>query len=278
MIADYLQTTWPANRIYFLGEEPGEPQLRDQRIDGVYYSGEERTHETTGVAFRVESSYYSTWHSEDPGPSWREEQNTIYLILGKNADGQFYEVRGDIIPNGDKSIGQMIQEVSYDLLDLEVSLWRDGYPSPVGPSSEIHFFQGVYDGEPKVEILEGWEPVYWPGAYWTRQSWDGFSALCYHVGEEPGQDDPDAYSVYTIDTTRDDLKTYRGIHVGSTREEVLAAYPELYDTPYWHDDAPDFPGDDYLWYCDNSEGWGAAILFFFDGDRVTQIRLNNMFN
>lgn len=278
LIKEYLKNRGPYGRTYYLDEELGEPQEDDQRIDGVYYSGEERTHETTGVAFRVESSYYNTWHSEDPGPSWREGQNTIYLILGKDADGQFYEVRGDIIPDGDKSINQMIQEVSYGLLDLEVSLWRDGYPSPVGPGSEIPFFRDVYDGEPKVEILEGWEPVYWPGAYWTRQSWDGFSALCYHVGEEPGQDDPDAYSVYTIDTTRDDLKTYRGIHVGSTREEVLEAYPGIFDTHYWHDDAPDFPGKDYLWYCDNPDGWGAALLFFFEENKVSHMRLNHMFN
>lgn len=277
LIKDYIQSLWPY-RTYYLGEEPGEPQVKDRRIDGVYYSGEERTYETTGVAFRVEYSSYNDWGSLYPGPFWMEDQSHIYVILGKDADGQFYEVRGDIIPSGDKSINQLIQEVSYDLLDLEVSLWREGYPWPAGPGSEISFFRDGYDGEPKVEVLEGWEPVYWPGAYWTQQNWDGFTARCYHVGEEPGQEDPDAYSVYAIDTTRDDLKTYRGIHVGSTREEVLEAYPELYDTPYWHDDAPDFPGDDYLWYCDNAEGWGAALLFFFEEGTVSHIRLNHMFN
>lgn len=86
MIADYLQTTWPANRIYFLGEEPGEPQLRDQRIDGVYYSGEERTHETTGVAFWVESSNYSTtvgFTSDPPGKRcWQPTRNFTTLRIG----------------------------------------------------------------------------------------------------------------------------------------------------------------------------------------------------
>ena len=66
----------------------------------------------------------------------------------------------------------------YDLMNLEVSLWRDGYPWPTDPGSEIHFFRNIYDGAPQVEGLEGWKPIYWPGAYWTRQSWGGFSALC----------------------------------------------------------------------------------------------------
>ena len=58
----------------------------------------------------------------------------------------------------------------------------------------------------------------------------------------------------------------------------MEAYPELYNTHYWHDHAPDFPGQDYLWYCINSEGFGPAILFFFENDVVSLIRLNNMFN
>jgi len=86
------------------------------------------------------------------------------------------------------------------------------------------------------------------------------------------------YCVNAIDTKRTDMETMRGIRVGATREDVLKAYPEIYDSHYWNDTDPDFPGADYLWYCDNEDGWGAAILFFFDGDIVSQIRLNNMFN
>lgn len=280
LILDYIETTWYGyDRTYYLGEEPGEPQEWDQRIDGVFYAGEEITYETTGVAFRVDRSYYATWSSEDPGPTWRRDETSIYVILGRSMDGETYtDVRGFVTPNGERSLNQMILEITYDLMDLEVSLWRDGYPWPAGPGSEVHFFRDIYDGAAQIEVLEDREPTYWPGSYWTRQSWDGFSALCYHVGEEPGQPDPDAYSVYTIDTTRTDLQTYRGIRVGSTRAEVLEAYPVLYNTEYWHATDPDFPGDDYLWYCVNSDGFGAALLLFFEGDVVSQIRLNNMFN
>jgi len=276
LILDYIATTWYGyERTYYLCEEPGAPQLGDQRIDGVFYAGEVRTHETVGVAFRVERSYYNDWGSRYSAPFWMEGQGFIYVILGQDQAGNFYEVRGYDTPNSEKSVDQIILEVSYDLIDLEVSLWQDGSPRPAGPGSEVHFFRDVYDGEAQVEVLEGLEPIHWPGAYWTRQSWDGFSALCYHVGEEPGQPDPNAYRVYTIDTTRTDLQTWRGIRVGSTRAEVLEAYPVLYDTEYRYAAAPDFPGGDYLWYCVNSDGFGAALLFFFEGDVVSQIRLNN---
>jgi len=278
LILDYLQETWPLHPIYYLREEPGQPQEGDMRIDGVYYVEDAVTYETLGTAFRVERSGYHTWHSSDPGPSWQEDDSFIYVILGRDVLGDYYEVRGFEAPSANKSVQQIILEHSFDLMDLEVSLWRDGCPWPAGPGSQIHFFRDAYDGKGQVEILEGWEPVYWPGAYWTEQSWEGFSARCYHVGEEPGQEDPDAYVVYSIDTIRTDLRTYRGIRVGDTREQVMEAYPELHNTHYWHDHAPDFPGQDYLWYCINSEGFGPAILFFFENDVVSLIRLNNMFN
>ena len=278
LIQEYLKTTGPYSRTYFAGEEVGEPQENDQRIDKAVYVGEAPTGEATGVAFWVEQSYYRRWHSDDSSPSWRSAQEGIYVILGRDADGTYYEVRGAHSGDENASVGQIIQEVSYQLMDLEVSLWRDGCPVPAGPGSEISFFQDDDDGVPQVEVLDGWEPIYWPGAYWSRQKLDGFTALCYHFGEEPGRADPDAYSVYTIHTSRPDLKTYRGIRVGTTRAEVLEAYPELYDTNYWDDTDPDFPGEDYLWYCKNEDGLGAVLMFFFDGDRVSQIRLEHRFN
>ena len=278
LITEYLEMSSSHNRTYFAGEEVGEPQKGDQRIDQVSYAGEKVTYETIGVAFLVERSYYNLWHPDDPSPSWRSDQSGVYVILERDVDGTYHQVRGTHNFDEAESVEKIILEVSGNLMDLDVALWRDGYPWAAGPGSRIAFFRDVYDGQPQIEVLEGWEPIYWPGAYWSRQSWDGFSALCYHVGEEPGALDPTDYRVYTIDTTRTDMRTWRGIRVGSTREEVLNAYPEIFDSPYWHDTDSDFPGTDYLWYCDNEEGWGAAILFFFEGDVVSHIRLNYMFN
>lgn len=278
LIIEHFMANGPYKRTYFVGEDVGEAQSGDQRIDKVIYVGEEPTGETTGVAFQVERSYYNTWHSDDPTPSWRNEQCSVYIILGRNEDGQYYEVRGTYNLTKDVSVRQIVLEVSYNLIDLEVSLWRDGYSQPVGPGSEITFFDEVDDGNPKVELLEDWEPVYSPGAYWCKQSWDEFTATCYYFGEGYGVNSSYDYCVNAIDTKRTDMETMRGIRVGATREDVLKAYPEIYDSHYWNDTDPDFPGADYLWYCNNEDGWGAAILFFFDGDIVSQIRLDNMFN
>jgi len=83
----------------------------------------------------------------------------------------------------------------------------------------------------------------------------------------------DAYSLYKMTTDRSDLYTRRGIRVGDTREEVLEAYPELYDLPYWDETAAD-----YLWYCSNEEGFGASLLFYFADGKVESIGLRNMFD
>lgn len=124
----------------------------------------------------------------------------------------------------------------------------------------------AYYQEPEIEILEGWEPVYQDGDYWARYQLDGMTILCYHSGGS-------AYP-YTIESTHPDLFTYRGIRPGDSRDMVRQLYPELYDTDYWGM----YPGEDYLWYCDSEEGWGSAILFFFENGKVSRIVLNNLFD
>ena len=69
-----------------------------------------------------------------------------------------------------------------------------------------------------------------------------------------------------------DLATHHGIRIGMSREEVLSAYPTIYDTQYWS-----YEGD-YLWYCKNEEGFGVALIFWFRDDIVAEIELINMFN
>ena len=154
------------------------------------------------------------------------------------------------------------------LMDMDVSLWRDGYAQPAGPGSQVPFFQEAYDGSETVEVLEDWEPIYGEGDYWANHSWENFEALCYHSASEGG------YSVNTIDTTRSDLRTYRGIRVGDSRKSVLEAYPEAKSGDYWGR----YPGEDYLWYCDNELDLGPALLFFFEDGTVSSIVLTNMFN
>lgn len=77
-----------------------------------------------------------------------------------------------------------------------------------------------------------------------------------------------------------DWVTYSWSHVtyetvGDSRAQVQEAYASysIYDTPCWNE-----PEGDYLWYCENEAGRGACVLFFFEGDTVSRIVLNNMFD
>ena len=78
--------------------------------------------------------------------------------------------------------------------------------------------------------------------------------------------------------------------MGATRDQVLAAYPEALTGNYWgkYPDEPDMLS--YIPWSDHdpslvtdfsdleSPAFGPAILFFFEGDTLTQITLTNMFD
>ncbi len=170
-------------------------------------------------------------------------------------------------------------------MDAEVSLRRDGYDIPIGPGNWVDLFPPTSDGEPDIQIMENYEPIYGEGDYWDRWSVEGFSALRYYAAAE------DAWSANTIDVTRTDLYTPRGIQVGNSRAQVLEAYPEALTGDYWgeYPEEPDLlayvarnphaPGEiNDLSQLEFSEGLGPAILFFFEGDTLRQITLTNMFN
>ncbi len=112
-----------------------------------------------------------------------------------------------------------------------------------------------YDGKQSV-----------PMPFWLRLDYKDLSALCYHSAEQ------ETNKINTLETARPDVATHRGIRIGMKRDEVLSAYPTIYDTPYWSYDG------DYLWYCKNKEGFGAALLFWFQNDIVTKIELIHMFD
>ena len=264
LILDYYLQSYQPRRVYFQDGAPGAPQEGDCRLESVTYLGATRLYEVTGEAYEISGSSYDTRNGE---LSWQALQPTM-LIVTRSQDGTYDSVLGaPSFPTDGMAVEDVIQQVAWKLADLEVALWRDGYPSPAGPGSEVPFHKEAYDGPETVEVLEGWEPVHQEGDYWARHSWEGFEADCYHSAGG-------GYSVNSIVTTRTDLFTKRGVRVGDSRETVLAAYPELKSGDYWGQ----YPGEDYLWYCGSPEDFGAALLFFFEGDRVSRIVLNNMFD
>ena len=155
-------------------------------------------------------------------------------------------------------------------MDADVSLLYDSSSPPVGLGDWQEPSYLVQEGEPAVEILDGWEPIYNPGDYWDRWSVEGFTADRYYHASE------DRWTVQSIETTRTDLRTYRGIQVGDSRSMVQNLYPELRDGDYWH--LYDGAEEDFLWYCDSSMDLGPALLFFFENDQVSRIVLYDMFD
>lgn len=157
--------------------------------------------------------------------------------------------------------------------DPEVCLYRDGFSTPIGLGS---WTDSMFpDFEPETSVFEEGDPIYWPGDYWENWSVDGggdaggVSALRYYSA------DSGSFSLNRMETGRTDMVTPRGIRVGATREEVLAAYPGLLsDEKDWTWAYP----DDYLWYCDDVNGIGPHLYFYFVNDVVYMIQMVDLFN
>ena len=272
ILADFFETVYHANRAYFLGEEPGAPQEGDRRIDSVRFLGSEVTFETTGEAYLVRTSIYNTRRESEDSQSvtkwWPVEQES-YLVLGRAMDGELYEVRGER-HDVREGVKRMIQEESYGVDDWEVTLWHDAnpYPQPLAIGRWDEMALSLVRESVSMERLEGWEPIYWEGDFWEQYTIDGLSVLRYYNSRES------TYVANTVELARDDFHTQRGIRIGDTRDAVKAAYPELKSGDYWGK----YPGEDYLWYCEDELDFGPALIFFFENDKVSKIVLNNMFN
>lgn len=252
-------------RVYFIEDALDTPMEGDYRIDNVMFAGEKSTNEIIGVAFEINYSRYYFVRNEklEKTYGWHKYE-PYYIVLSRSGNDDAW---GDVIGQTDiidqsKEIGEIILEVIHNLEDIEASLSLDGYPQLVGPFSDLSFF----NAKSESKILEGWEPVYRDGDYWIQYCYDGLTAICYYESEKMQS------KIIKIETNRTDVSTYKGIRVGATRNEVLKVYPSIYDKNYW-----DYHGD-YLWYCNNEDGFGSALLFWFENDVVIKIEVNNAFD
>lgn len=202
----YFYSNRPADiSIFFADQAPLQPEGRTMRIDGADYLGLRQLYETYGVVYQLRCSGW-----EDGG--WYSYPEPLWLVFQLDQGGDM-TVLGESVPR--ETVEQAALEQGYHLADGTVALWRDGYPNPAGPGSEVGFFRE----EPVVTVLEDAEPIYQEGDWWQQMEWEGLSALCYCNADG-------SYAIERLETTRTDLSTDRGIRVGSTRAEVEAAYGE----------------------------------------------------
>ena len=259
LIAEYYQSQG-YSQIYFPGE--AAPEVLPENavdIESIVYGDEMADGATRSIAYGVTFRAYYTEGASD------------YLVLQRDgADGSFLRLLGQYPAHTGKSARDAAFQETFGLMDADASLLYDNASAPIGLGDWREPPYLVQGGEPAVEILENGEPIYNPGDYWDRWSVDGFTALRYYHASE------DRWTVQSIETTRTDLHTYRGIQVGDSRSMVQNLYPELRDGDYWH--LYDSAEEDFLWYCDSSMDLGPALLFFFENDQVSRIVLYNMFD
>ena len=259
LIAEYYQSQG-YSQIYFPGE--AAPEVLPENavaIESIVYGDEMADGATRSIAYEVTFRAYYTEGASD------------YLVLQRDgADGSFLRLLGQYPAHTGKSARDAAFQETFGLMDADVSLLYDNASAPIGLGDWREPSYLVQGGEPAVEILENGEPIYNPGDYWDRWSVDGFTALRYYHASE------DRWTVQSIETTRTDLRTYRGIQVGDSRSMVQNLYPELRDGDYWH--LYDSAEEDFLWYCDSSMDLGPALLFFFENDQVSRIVLYDMFD
>ena len=151
----------------------------------------------------------------------------------------------------------------YGLRSLEYSLWRDGWETPAGPGMQT---SALFFDEPGTRIERPDEGLTQnEGDYWLTYEWEGLSAGYYHLAADSSE------TLGSIDTTRTDVATWRGVRVGDSREDVLAAYPEAKSQS---DRIPSLNEENCLWIAEDLEqDRGLALLFYLDGDTVRQITL-----
>ena len=270
MALEYLRAAYNAT-VYLAADAPDTPQDRNFRLDSVNLLG---TDTLEGELLGLYQINYSGVSAQSSGALEWSAWSPAYLVARMYEDGSPAEflVHFDYYREGMAS-GDAIRQAVWRLMDLEVCLYRDGFTTPVGLGS---WTDSMFpDFEPETSVFKEGEPIYQPGDYWENWSVDGggdaggVSALRYYSA------DSGSFSLNRMETGRADMVTPRGIRVGATREEVLAAYPGLLsDEKDWTWAYP----DDYLWYCANEDGIGPHLYFYFVNDVVYMIQMVDLFN
>mgnify|MGYP001200824092 CR=1 FL=1 len=177
-------------------------------------------------------------------------------------DGEYSLLTVKGLSEGDEPRDAAVEAV-YGLADLEFSLCRDFSRAFWGIGGHtINLLSEDFLDE-RLDY-----DVYYEGDYWFCRSYPGLSLLCYYSSESG------LPSIYSIDLTRDDFTTCRGIRVGSSREDVQNAYPEIRPEHFPADEW----GDQLVYESMPGAICGYFLHFYFENDQVVRIMMENMFD
>ena len=162
---------------------------------------------------------------------------------------------------------------TYEGLDLELTLWSREAEEPCGlwgPETNL------FSQEPEVTQEASQFPQGDVEGTVETECWDGFTRRTF-VAREGAHTSEGFATVYEVICTREDVYTYRGVHVGSTLEEVLEAYPDLgYDLEEWQQSCQDAGRQGELRYTPEEYRGSLSpdLIFTLEGDAVKELALS----
>lgn len=177
-------------------------------------------------------------------------------------DGQ--ETLLDVRASAPEALEETALAVRWGIPDLEYALTDETQSAWYGLAGPAELDE-LLGAPPAVEELP--YEVDQPGNHWERRSWEGFSLECLVHADGTSW-------LYRLETTRPDLFTRQGAHVGISREELLALYPTASSGSPWDWDKT---AGENLWVSPDTLA-GFYLGFRVEDGRVTAIRLLNFFD
>lgn len=176
-----------------------------------------------------------------------DDTNNEFLIKDSRA------ITNEVLP------WEKYNEKLYTGYDIDLTFWHTQYDNPIGIYESVT--ENMIDRALEVETRAGDIYVNNMGRY-TEYTFVGLRIRAYSA-----QNSPEDNLIYELYTDRTDIYSYRGIHVGSTLEEIKTAYEgEL---------PSEIVENGSIKYMD-SEYWGSFgpyLEFYIEDDVVVAMRL-----
>ncbi len=171
------------------------------------------------------------------------------------------------IEQGDEEFAK-IDEYSPDMFDpykpydKECVLFFDGSQIPHGPGLKDSF-DDIPDYVPQLRSQELADGGYAEYDAWYNVLYPGIHSLSYFVSQQG------TMQSQSVNVTREDAYTPRGLRVGDSAERVEQLYPEMQHGPVpWYEDEP---GDFYWLNKDEENHFGATLVFKMVNNKVAEI-------